>query len=65
MALKNVGSLWEKHGKNGGYLSGTINEDLKAGTSILVFKSQEGDKKSEKSPDARIKVRVADDGQEA
>jgi hypothetical protein len=65
MALRIVGSLWEKHGQNENYFSGTINEDLPKGTSILIFKTKEGDKKGERSPDAKIKVRVEEkNGQE-
>lgn len=57
MAFKKIGALWLKEGKNGKYMSGTIQEDVPAGAKLLVFKNTY--KKDEKHPDYTINV--ADD----
>ena len=53
MALKKIGVLWGKEGKNGKYLTGTIDMGVLGKVNVAVFpneKTEEDDKK----PDARI-----------
>lgn len=52
MALKVVGVLWNKEGKNGVYLTGNIDAGLLGQLPIAVFPIT--DKKDENSPDAQI-----------
>ena len=42
-----IGALWEKAGKKGPYMTGTIN-----GERVVLFKN--GNKRGEKSPDWRV-----------
>lgn len=42
-----IGALWEKEGKRGTYMTGTIN-----GVRVVLFKN--GNKGNEKSPDWRV-----------
>lgn len=58
MAFKKIGALWLKDGKNGKYMSGTVQEDVPAGAKILVFKNTY--KKDDKHPDYTLNV-AADD----
>ena len=53
MALKKIGVLWRKEGKNGSYLSGTIDIGVLGKVNVAIFPNEntEGD---EKKPDARI-----------
>ncbi len=53
MALKKIGVLWRKDGKNGKYLTGTIDIGVLGKVNVAIFPNEktEGD---EKKPDARI-----------
>lgn len=42
-----IGALWEKDGRKGVYMTGTIN-----GEKVILFKN--GNKRSDKSPDWRV-----------
>ena len=46
-APNEIGALWEKTGKKGAYMTGTIN-----GERVVVFKNT--NKRGEKSPDWRV-----------
>lgn len=63
MALRKVGGLWINEKKDGSkYMSGTVQENLPAGTKLMVFKNtykEVGDKK----PDYTLNV--AEDDQPA
>lgn len=61
MAFKKIGALWLRDGKNGKFMSGTVQEEVPAGAKILVFKNTH--KKDEKHPDYTINV--AEDDQPA
>lgn len=50
-----LGALWEKSGRNGPYMTGTI-----SGVKVVVFKN--GKKNSDKSPDWRVLKSVPKDG---
>ena len=51
--LKSIGALWRKEGKNGNFLSGTLDLGVLGKVNIAVFTNEktEGD---EKKPDASI-----------
>jgi len=53
MALKTVGALWRKEGKNGYFLTGPIDLGVLGKVNIAVFQNEktEGD---EKKPDATV-----------
>lgn len=53
MALKNVGALWRKEGKNGHFYSGTLNLGALGDVNIGIFKTEKGEG-DENKPDARI-----------
>lgn len=46
-----IGALWEKSGRKGAYMTGTLDID---GTKHQVVLFKNGNKKSEKSPDWRV-----------
>jgi len=60
MALKNVGVLWKKRGKdNKVFLSGILNNGIHGDINIMIF-ANDSEERTEKSPDYRI-VMATDD----
>lgn len=54
MALKKIGVLWRKTGKDKDFLSGTLDLSVFGKANIMVFENTK--KKSEKSPDYTIQL---------
>ena len=66
MAEKSIGALWSKEGKNGTYMTGTIELEEGQKVSIVIFSNDKGG--VETRPDYRIfkqrpKGESRDDGQ--
>ena len=63
MALKKIGALWARNGKNQkSFFAGKVDGDIKKGSKIMLFKNE--GKKSDKHPDFSISL-VQDDTQSA
>lgn len=61
MGLKTIGALWRKEGKNGNYLSGTLDLGVLGTVHIAVFQNEKGEG-DDKKPDARIALFEDNDG---
>ena len=58
MAIKKIGALWLKEGKNGKFLSGMLEVDGKK-INLLVFRND--NKKEDRHPDYTINITEDDD----